>query len=310
MSKPLVLKSGRSASRKVIGWLIVMFGTLYASQQFVLLLQQHAHVRYAFYAGMLAATATALGALPALFSRRLSARFNAAMLGFGGGVMLAASIFSLILPAMQLFSAHSVTGLSITGDSVTEYARANGSLQVAVAILLGAAAMMLLERLIPHEHFIKGAEGQQAKALKRSWLFVLAIILHNIPEGLAIGAAYAGGEATGASALATGIAIQDIPEGFVVAMALLAVGYRRRTALAVGMLSGLTEPVMAVLGAAVLGASPLLLPWGLALAAGAMLFVISHEMIPESHRQGHELAATNGLMLGFVLMLILDTALG
>lgn len=299
MSKPLVLKSGRSASRKIIGWLIVVFGTLYAWQQFILLLQQHAHVRYAFYAGMVAATATALGALPALFSRRLSARLNAAMLGFGGGVMLAASIFSLILPAMQLFTEH----------SVTRAAGYSGSLQVAVAILLGAAAMMLLERLIPHEHFIKGAEGQQAKALKRSWLFVLAIILHNIPEGLAIGAAYAGGEATGASALATGIAIQDIPEGFVVAMALLAVGYRRRTALAVGMLSGLTEPVMAVIGAVVLGSSALLLPWGLALAAGAMLFVISHEMIPESHRQGHELAATNGLMLGFVLMLILDTAL-
>lgn len=300
MNKPLVLKSGRSASRKIIGWLIVVFGTLYALQQFVLLLQQQAHVRYAFYAGMVAATATALGALPALFSRRLSARFNAAMLGFGGGVMLAASIFSLILPALQLFSA----GSAATSTSLS------GSLQVAVAILLGAAMMMLLERGIPHEHFIKGAEGQQAKALKRSWLFVLAIMLHNIPEGLAIGAAYAGGEATGASALATGIAIQDIPEGLVVAMALLAVGYRRRTALAVGMLSGLTEPVMAVIGAVVLGSSTLLLPWGLALAAGAMLFVISHEMIPESHRQGHELAATNGLMLGFVLMLILDTALG
>lgn len=294
MSKPLVLKSGKSTGRKMLGWLILLLGAFYAAQQFVLLLQQQPHVRYAFYAGSLAAAATALGALPALFSRRLSARLNAAMLGFGGGVMLAASIFSLILPALQLFA---------KPDS------ASGSLQVAGAILLGAAAMMLLERVIPHEHFIKGAEGQQAKALKRSWLFVLAIILHNIPEGLAIGAAYAGGEATGASALATGIAIQDIPEGFVVAMALLAVGYRRRTALAVGMLSGLTEPVMAVAGAAVLGASALLLPWGLALAAGAMLFVISHEMIPESHRQGHELAATNGLMLGFVLMLLLDTVL-
>ncbi len=298
MSNPLVLKKGRSLGRKILGWLIIVFGSLYALQQFILLLQQHAHIRYAFYAGMVAAAATAIGALPALFSRRLSARLNAAMLGFGGGVMLAASIFSLILPALQLFNSHT--------PSAGSYA---GALQVALAILAGAAAMMLLERLIPHEHFIKGAEGQLAKALKRSWLFVLAIMLHNIPEGLAIGAAYAGGEATGASALATGIAIQDIPEGFVVAMALLAVGYRRRTALAVGMLSGLTEPIMAVFGAAVLGASALLLPWGLALAAGAMLFVISHEMIPESHRQGHELSATNGLMLGFVLMLVLDTAL-
>ena len=104
--------------------------------------------------------------------------------------------------------------------------------------------------------------------------------------------------------------MQDIPEGLVVAMALLAVGYSRALAVGIAVLSGLTEPVMAIIGAAVLGESSLLLPLGLALAAGAMLFVISHEMIPESHRQGHELAATNGLMLGFVLMMLLDTALG
>lgn len=295
MTRQLLLGTRKSAGRKVVGWLIVLLGALYALHQFLLLLQQQANVRYAFYAGMAAAFATAAGALPALFSRKLSARLNAAMLGFGGGVMLAASIFSLILPAMDLF------------------AQSNGSsssLQVALGILGGALLMLLLERMVPHEHFIKGTEGQQAKALKRSWLFVLAIILHNIPEGLAIGAAYAGGDATGASALATGIAVQDIPEGFVVAMALLAVGYRRRVALAVGMLSGLTEPIMAVIGAVLLGTSPAMLPWGLALAAGAMLFVISHEIIPESHRMGHELSATNGLMLGFVVMMILDTALG
>lgn len=295
MTRQLLLGTRKSAGRKVVGWLIVLLGALYALHQFLLLLQQQANVRYAFYAGMAAAFATAAGALPALFSRKLSARLNAAMLGFGGGVMLAASIFSLILPAMDLF------------------AQSNGSsssLQVALGILGGALLMLLLERMVPHEHFIKGTEGQQAKALKRSWLFVLAIILHNIPEGLAIGAAYAGGDATGASALATGIAVQDIPEGFVVAMALLAVGYRRRVALAVGMLSGLTEPIMAVIGAVLLGMSPAMLPWGLALAAGAMLFVISHEIIPESHRMGHELSATNGLMLGFVVMMILDTALG
>lgn len=295
MTRQLLLGTRKSAGRKVVGWLIVLLGALYALHQFLLLLQQQANVRYAFYAGMAAAFATAAGALPALFSRKLSARLNAAMLGFGGGVMLAASIFSLILPAMDLF------------------AQSNGSsssLQVALGILGGALLMLLLERMVPHEHFIKGTEGQQAKALKRSWLFVLAIILHNIPEGLAIGAAYAGGDATGASALATGIAVQDIPEGFVVAMALLAVGYRRRVALAVGMLSGLTEPIMAVIGAVLLGTSPAMLPWGLALAAGAMLFVISHEIIPESHRMGHELSATNGLMLGFVVMMILDTTLG
>jgi ZIP family zinc transporter len=141
------------------------------------------------------------------------------------------------------------------------------------------------------------------------WLFVFAIALHNLPEGLAIGAGYAGNEGVRANALAIGIAIQDVPEGFVVAAALLAAGYGRAFSVALGVASGLVEPLGAVVGAAVIGHSALLLPWGLGFAAGAMLFVISHEIIPESHRKGHESFATAGLMLGFVLMMILDTAL-
>ena len=295
MNTASLSKFSKLTPRKLLGWGILLLGAGYGIQQLVLLMQQQDHVRYAFYAGMAAAVATALGAIPALFSRRLSARLHAAMLGFGGGVMLAASIFSLIVPALTLFE--------------TSAQSWQGPLQVAAAILLGALLMLALERSVPHEHFIKGTEGHQALTLKRSWLFVIAIILHNIPEGLAIGVAYASGDAVGASALATGISLQNVPEGFVVAMALLAVGYSRLVALSVGMLSGLVEPVMAVTGAIVM-TNPMLLPWGLAMAAGAMLFVISHEMIPESHRQGHEMAATNGLMLGFVLMLVLDTALG
>ncbi|MEE2023097.1 ZIP family metal transporter [Alkalimonas mucilaginosa] len=295
MNTASLAKFSKLNPRKLLGWAILLLGAGYGLQQMAVLMEQQEHVRYAFYAGMAAAAATALGAIPALFSRRLSARLHAAMLGFGGGVMLAASIFSLIVPALALF------------ESSTQSWQ--GPLQVAAAILMGALLMLALERSVPHEHFIKGAEGHQALALKRSWLFVIAIILHNIPEGLAIGVAYASGDAVGASALATGISLQNVPEGFVVAMALLAVGYSRLVALSVGMLSGLVEPIMAVTGAIVM-TNPMLLPWGLAMAAGAMLFVISHEMIPESHRQGHEMAATNGLMLGFVLMLVLDTALG
>ena len=113
-----------------------------------------------------------------------------------------------------------------------------------------------------------------------------------------------------ANALATGIAIQDVPEGLVVAVALLSAGYRRAFAVALGMASGLVEPIGAVFGAAIVGYSAALLPWGLGFAAGAMLFVISHEIIPESHRKGHEAFATAGLMVGFVLMMLLDTALG
>jgi ZIP family zinc transporter len=146
--------------------------------------------------------------------------------------------------------------------------------------------------------------------LRRTWLFVFAIALHNVPEGLAIGVGYAANNGLRADALATGIAIQDVPEGLVVAVALLAAGYSRVFAVLIGMASGLVEPLGAVLGAAVVGHSAMLLPWGLGFAAGAMLFVISHEIIPESHRKGHEAFATSGLMIGFVLMMLLDTALG
>ncbi|MNT15947.1 zinc transporter ZupT [compost metagenome] len=145
--------------------------------------------------------------------------------------------------------------------------------------------------------------------MRRTWLFVFAIVLHNIPEGLAIGVGYAGNEGLRANALAIGIAIQDVPEGFVVAAALIAAGYGRGLAIALGIASGLVEPLGAVVGATVVGHSALLLPWGLGFAAGAMLFVISHEIIPESHRKGHEAFATAGLMTGFVLMMVLDTAL-
>ncbi|MDR6984523.1 ZIP family zinc transporter [Rheinheimera pacifica] len=283
--------------RKLAGLLIVLAGTGYGLQQLAVLMQQQANVRYAFYAGMVAATATAAGAIPALFMRRLQQKLLDVMLGFGAGVMLAACMFSLIVPALALLT-----------DSGASPWRSSGS--VALAILLGGAFMLLLERLVPHEHFIKDEDRLRGQTLRRSWLFVFAIALHNIPEGLAIGASFASGDTAAATALATGISVQDIPEGLVVAMALLAVGYSRTLAVGIAILSGLTEPVMAIVGAAVLGESSLLLPWGLAVAAGAMLFVISHEMIPESHRQGHELAATNGLMLGFVLMMLLDTALG
>ena len=245
--------------------------------------------------GSLAAVATAVGTVPAWFARRIEQRTQDAMLGFGAGVMLAASAFSLVLPGIE---AARQQGAGPWGSG----------LMVGAAIVLGAALIMALERAVPHEHFIKGPEGRSPARLKRTWLFVFAICLHNLPEGLAIGAGYASGVAHG-NALATGIALQDIPEGLVVAMALIAAGYERSSAVLVGMASGLIEPVGAVIGASVLIAVPLLLPVGLGIAAGAMLFVVSHEIIPESHRQGHENFATTGLMLGFVLMMLLDTAL-
>jgi zinc transporter, ZIP family len=256
-------------------------------------------VARALAGGSVAALATALGTLPVLLSQRLSDRVQDTLFGFGAGVMLAASAFSLVTPGLTAAREAQLFGGSPWG--------AGGV--VGAAILLGALALLAMERLLPHEHFIKGREGTDARKLRRTWLFVIAIALHNLPEGLAIGVGYAGNDGVKANALAMGIAIQDVPEGLVVATALFAAGYRRALAVALGIASGLIEPVGAVLGAAIVGHSAALLPWGLGFAAGAMLFVISHEIIPESHRKGHEAFATAGLMCGFVLMMVLDTAL-
>lgn len=263
-------------------------------------LQSNPVARHALLGGSLAALATALGTLPVLLAQRPSERVQDTLFGFGAGVMLAASAFSLVLPGLAAARAANLFG---GGDW------AAGGV-VGLAILLGGVVLLAMDRLLPHEHFIKGREGAAAQQLRRTWLFVIAIALHNLPEGLAIGVGYAGNEGLRASALAIGISIQDVPEGFVVAAALLAAGYGRGFAVALGIASGLVEPLGAVAGASIVGHSALLLPWGLGFAAGAMLFVISHEIIPESHRKGHEAFATAGLMIGFVLMMVLDTALG
>ncbi|RZL66463.1 MAG: ZIP family metal transporter [Variovorax sp.] len=286
--------------REWFGLAIVCAGLLVLGVQFWHYVSGNTVVQNALIGGSLAALATALGTLPVLFSQRLSDRVQDTLFGFGAGVMLAACAFSLVIPGIAAAKASGTFGGG---------AWAAGGI-VGSAILLGGLALLMLDRVLPHEHFIKGREGHSAQKLRRTWLFVIAIALHNLPEGLAIGVGYAGNEGLRANALAMGIAIQDVPEGLVVAVALLAAGYKRSFAVLLGMATGLVEPVGAVLGAAVVGYSAAMLPWGLGFAAGAMLFVISHEIIPESHRKGHEASATGGLMVGFVLMMLLDTALG
>ncbi len=286
------------AVRRWVGFSIVSVGVvLLLLNVYTRLLANDPHMKGALLGGLLAAGATALGTLPVVLTRTFSQRVNDTMLGFGAGVMLAATSFSLIIP-----------GLAIAGDQGAGPWGAGAI--VGSGILLGALLLLLIDRAVPHEHFVKGVEGKRAKKFKRVWLFVLAITLHNVPEGLAIGVAFAGPDLVGAKALAVGIAIQDIPEGLVVAVALVAVGYSRALSVGIAMLSGLVEPISAVLGVALIGISVSLLPWGLAIAAGAMLFVVSHEIIPESHRRGHEAWATGGLLVGFVMMMLLDTALG
>lgn len=253
----------------------------------------------ALQSGLVAALATALGASPVLLSQHLSVRIQDTLFGFGAGVMLAACAFSLIVPGLEAAQSAGIWGGGTWAASAV----------MGLAILLGGACLLATDHLLPHEHFIKGCEGLNIHQLRRTWLFVFAIALHNLPEGLAIGVAYAGDNMAHADALALGVAIQDVPEGLVVATSLFAAGYHRSFAVILGVSTGLIEPLAAVVGAAIASHSSALLPWGLGFAAGAMLFVISHEIIPESHRKGHEALATTGLMIGFVLMMMLDTAL-
>lgn len=249
-----------------------------------------------FGASLAAGLCTGAGALPVLWGRQVSPARQNTMLGFAAGVMLAATAFSLILP-----------GLEAAAEATGSQAGAAGV--VAAGVLLGAAALALFHRILPHEHFIKGREGADVAGLRRVWLFIFAITLHNLPEGLAVGVGFGGGNIANGAALAIGIGLQNLPEGLAVAVAMLAAGYARGEAFATAALTGLVEPVGGVIGAGAVTFATPLLPWGLAFAAGAMLFVISDEIIPETHRKGRESRATAGLMLGFVVMMVLDVTM-
>jgi ZIP family zinc transporter len=173
---------------------------------------------------------------------------------------------------------------------------------------MGAAVMWAIQVFAPHQHFVKGREGGRA-AIERIWLFVIAVAIHNVPEGLAIGVGTASGDLRIGLGTTLGIGLQNLPEGLAVAFALVAEGYSRRAALGVALLTGLVEVAGAALGAAAVTLTGALLPGALAFAAGAMLFVISDEIIPETHRRGQRGGATIALLAGFSLMFFLDTAL-
>jgi ZIP family zinc transporter len=209
--------------------------------------------------------------------------------------MLAASFFSLLNPALAAAGPASAAGW--------------GMAVVIGGFLLGGLLLYAADHLLPHEHFILGPEGADPGSLRRIWLFVLAITIHNFPEGLAVGVGVGSGALDHGTALALGIGLQNVPEGMVVAFALAGEGYRRGQAFLVAFATGLVEPVGGALGAGVVALSGAFLPWMLALAAGAMIYVISDEIIPETHRKGCEREATGGLMAGFVVMMFLDVAL-
>jgi ZIP family zinc transporter len=244
-----------------------------------------------------AALATALGAFPALFVSKISTRWEDIMLGFGAGVMAAAASFSLILPGVA-------AGTDILGSKPA------GAALVATGLVLGALFLLLADKVVPHEHSSAGRHGPDWMHLRRVWLMVFAIALHNFPEGMAIGVGFSDGDTSVGVPLAAAISIQDVPEGLVVAVALRTVAYAPWHAVAIAALTGLAEPLGAIVGVALTSGFAPLYPAGLGFAAGAMIWVVSHEIIPESHRKGHEQAATLGLIGGFVVMMMLDTALG
>ena len=234
---------------------------------------------------------TALGAMGVLSVRNVQRRPLDAMLGFAAGVMVAAACWSLLVPAMER----------------------SGVVPAVIGLLAGAAFLFALDKVLPHLHpqfeTMVGAEGPSV-GWQRTLLLVSAITLHNIPEGLAIGVAYASGEWGAATALAIGIGLQNIPEGLAVSMPLRREGLGRWRALWYGQLSAIVEPVAAGLGAAAVLAVGALLPYALAFAAGAMLYVVVEELIPETERGGNVDVATLGFILGFTIMMALDNALG
>lgn len=240
---------------------------------------------------------TGVGAIPVLFGRTISRRANDALLGFAAGVMLSASYFSLIIPGI---------------DAATEQ---HGSITIAAfiaagGIALGVLAVALLNEALPHEHFVKGHDGAANPAMAKIWLFVIAITIHNFPEGMAVGIGFGTGDVANGMSLATGIGLQNAPEGLAVAVALRGQGYSKLQAFLVALATGLVEPIGGLIGIAALQVSTFLLPWGLTFAAGAMMYIISHEIIPETHRHGNQNAATAGLTIGLILMMVLDVTLG
>ncbi len=289
-SRPMITV-GLGAAALAVFWLMASGG--YNAFTHV----DHQILGYAVLGGAAGFGATALGALMALGLHSISIRTQDTMLGFAAGMMLAASSFSLILPGLE-----AAKGMTDSGPE--------GALIVAFGLTLGVLLMLGLDCFTPHRHETVGAQGPDYKRISGVWLFVLAIVLHNIPEGMAIGVSFAKGDLSVGLPLTTAIAIQDIPEGLAVALALRATGLSSLRCVLIAIASGIMEPLGALVGIGISSGMAIAYPIGLGLAAGAMIFVVSHEVIPETHRNGHQTFATIGLMAGFGVMMFLDTSLG
>ena len=239
--------------------------------------------------------ATIIGSLIGFICKKITHKFTDIVLSFAAGVMLAAAVFGLIIPSV-------------------EYGGKYGLIITVVGIFLGALSLNLIDKLVPHLHKLAGVEPEEHGAandkLSKVLLFVMAIAIHNFPEGIAAGVGFGSGNTGEALVIAGGIALQNIPEGMVIIGPMLAAGMSKRRTFICAMATGLVEVVGTLIGYLAVSVSQAILPFALAFAGGTMLYVISDEMIPETHAHGSERGATYALLVGFCLMLVSDTLLG
>lgn len=245
---------------------------------------------------------TVLGSGMVIFMKdKMDQRVEKALLGFASGVMIAASIWSLLLPSIEMSEQQGVIGW----------------IPAAVGFMLGILFLLLLDTVVPHLHLETDKPEGMPASLKKTTMLVLAVTLHNIPEGMAVGVVFAGVLAgntgislAGAFALSIGIAIQNFPEGAIISMPLKSEGLSKTKAFLDGAASGVVEPIAALLTILLTGLITSVLPYLLSFAAGAMIYVVVEELIPESQAGEHSNIGTIGVSIGFVLMMILDVALG
>ncbi len=237
--------------------------------------------------------ATIIGSLIGFIFKKISHRFSDIVLSFAAGVMLAAAVLGLVMPSI-------------------EYGGKYGVVITVIGIFVGAFCLNLIDKIVPHLHKIVGAdiESHNNANLSKVLLFVMAIAIHNFPEGIAAGVGFGSGDTTQALLIAGGIALQNVPEGMVIISPMLAAGVSPRKTFICAMLTGLVEVVGTVIGYFAVSVSAAILPFALAFAGGTMLYVISDEMIPETHAHGSERGATYSLLVGFCLMLVFDVLLG
>lgn len=237
--------------------------------------------------------ATVIGALIGFLFKNLSHKFSDIVLSFAAGVMLAAAVLGLILPAV-------------------EYGDKYGLIVVVAGIFLGAIALNFIDKVVPHLHRLAGVdiESHSATNLNKVLLFVTAIAIHNLPEGIAAGVGFGSGDVTKGILIAGGIALQNIPEGMVIIAPMLSAGVNKKRTFMIAMATGLVEVIGTLIGYFSVTVASAILPFALSFAGGTMLYVVSDEMIPETHSHGGERGATYALLVGFCIMLISDVLLG